>query len=165
MTQNGLPHCGNEECLGKSTIVSALVRALYVEGYIATNYPSIEPLKPTPLFSTFQVTPCLLSPVGCLLYIQTKVAQPIYIFTYFFPPILQPPRYAKYLNDVLGHFKLDVREQTNVLDITPALKDGEKVQIKTDKGDFSCLFIVWAGGEFHYPKSIPHTIRVGHGTL
>jgi len=73
-------------------------------------------------------------------------------------------KYAKYLNDVLGHFKLDVREQTNVLDITPALKDGEKVQIKTDKGDFSCLFIVWAGGEFHYPKSIPHTIRVGHGT-
>ena len=33
--------------------------------------------------------------------------------------------YAKYLNDVLGHFELDIREQTEVLDITPALKEGE----------------------------------------
>ena len=64
-------------------------------------------------------------------------------------------RYAKYLNDVLGHFELDVREQTDVLDITPALKEGEQVQIKTNKGDFSCHFVVWAGGEFHYPKKIP----------
>ena len=59
------------------------------------------------------------------------------------------------MNDVLGHFELDVREQTDVLDITPALKEGEQVQIKTNKGDFSCHFVVWAGGEFHYPKKIP----------
>ena len=57
---------------------------------------------------------------------------------------------------MLGHFQLDVREQTDVQDITPPLKDGEKVQIKTDKGDFSCHFVVWASGSAHQ-STIPET--------
>lgn len=33
--------------------------------------------------------------------------------------------------------------------------------IKTSTGDYTAKFVVWAGGEFQYPRTIPHTVRVG----
>jgi thioredoxin reductase len=38
------------------------------------------------------------------------------------------------------------------------------ITVQTSTGDYTTNFVVWAGGEFQYPKSIPHTVRVGHGT-
>ena len=38
------------------------------------------------------------------------------------------------------------------------------ITLKTSTGDYTAKFVVWAGGEFQYPRSIPHTLRVGHGT-
>ena len=39
--------------------------------------------------------------------------------------------------------------------------DEPTITVKTTEGDFKTKFIVWAGGEFQYPKAIPHTIRPG----
>lgn len=38
------------------------------------------------------------------------------------------------------------------------------ITIRTAAGDYTSKFVIWAGGEFQYPKTIPQTVRVGHGT-
>lgn len=67
--------------------------------------------------------------------------------------------YAKtYLDDVVRHYKVDVRTGVTVSDVK---KIDTGIAVVTDTGDFHCRFLVWAGGEFQYPKRIPHTARIG----
>ena len=35
------------------------------------------------------------------------------------------------------------------------------IALTTSEGEVRCRMLIWAGGEAQYPKSIPHTVRVG----
>ena len=48
------------------------------------------------------------------------------------------------------------------------IEEGPRITVKTSAssftasgGDFSAKFVIWAGGEFQFPKSISHTVRPG----
>lgn len=56
--------------------------------------------------------------------------------------------YSEYLEDVVDHFKLSI-EKKEVLEILPEEK---KFIIKTSKGDIEAKNVIWAAGEFQYPK-------------
>lgn len=38
-------------------------------------------------------------------------------------------------------------------------KELDDITIKTSNGNYVAKFLVWAGGEFQYPRSIPNTVR------
>jgi len=58
--------------------------------------------------------------------------------------------YADYLVAVVSHFRLNVHEQEEVLQLI-AEPNGYTVQ--TEKGTYQAKAVVWAGGEFSNPKS------------
>jgi len=57
--------------------------------------------------------------------------------------------YAQYLRAVVRHYKLPVEEGIVVYSIE---KKDAVFGLKTNQGDFTADFVVWAGGEFSFPK-------------
>jgi len=72
--------------------------------------------------------------------------------------------YAAYLKKLSDHFKLPVQTWTNVDSV---VKTKEGFIINTDKGKISTQFLVWAAGEFQYPKSnsFPGSKHCVHNSL
>ncbi len=58
--------------------------------------------------------------------------------------------YAAYLKKLSDHFKLPVQNNVNVDSV---LKTNDGFLINTSTGKISTRFLVWAAGEFQYPKS------------
>lgn len=63
-------------------------------------------------------------------------------------------QYALYLQTVVDHFQLPVKTETDVLTIEP-LSQCRGFILKTSGGDFKTQFVIWAAGEFQYPKLNP----------
>jgi putative flavoprotein involved in K+ transport len=57
--------------------------------------------------------------------------------------------YARYLEAVANHFELPVRTGVDVTGLTPT-DDGCALQ--TSQGELATRFVVWAAGEFQYPR-------------
>lgn len=57
--------------------------------------------------------------------------------------------YALHLNAVAQHYGLTVREEVDVLTVN---KEDGLFEVKTSKGDLTAKQVVWAAGEFQYPK-------------
>ncbi len=72
--------------------------------------------------------------------------------------------YAAYLKKLADHFELPIQTSTNV-DSVVKTKDG--FLINTDKGKIETQFLVWAAGEFQYPKdaSFPGAEHCIHNSL
>jgi putative flavoprotein involved in K+ transport len=62
--------------------------------------------------------------------------------------------YAEYLKVIAGHFALPIREGVEVLAVEP-LPDGEGFVVHTSAGEFRSAFVIWAAGEFQYPRTYP----------
>ena len=58
--------------------------------------------------------------------------------------------YAGYLKKLAEHFKLPIQGNTNVDSVS---KNGDVFTIKTNKGEIKSKYVVWAAGEFQYPRS------------
>lgn len=58
--------------------------------------------------------------------------------------------YAIYLQRVAAFFKLPVQENTKV---TSLKKDGEIFLLTTDTQEYTADAVIWAGGEYQYPKT------------
>ena len=72
--------------------------------------------------------------------------------------------YAAYLKKLSDHFELPIQTWINV-DSVVKTKDG--FVINTDKGKINAQFLVWAAGEFQYPKddSFPGSNHCIHNSL
>ncbi|MEM6456243.1 MAG: NAD(P)/FAD-dependent oxidoreductase [Acidobacteriota bacterium] len=57
--------------------------------------------------------------------------------------------YATYLKAIALHFGLPIREQTNVTRIT---KEDDEFQIETDDQTVRAKHVIWAAGDFQYPR-------------
>lgn len=57
--------------------------------------------------------------------------------------------YAAYLNAVAQHYELPVRPGTNIVRIS---KDEDLFQVKTPQLVFQAKHVIWAAGEFQYPR-------------
>ncbi|MEM9262908.1 MAG: NAD(P)/FAD-dependent oxidoreductase [Pseudomonadota bacterium] len=68
-------------------------------------------------------------------------------------------QYTRYLNDVANMYELKIDEGIEVEDVDVD-KDGI-ITLTTNEGEVRCRVLIWAGGEFQYKKTIPHTVRVG----
>jgi thioredoxin reductase len=60
--------------------------------------------------------------------------------------------YARYLQAVAQYYELPVRENTDVMAVNQT-PDG--FALHTSEGQFRARFVVWAGGEFQYPRTDP----------
>ena len=72
--------------------------------------------------------------------------------------------YAAYLNKLVEHFKIPIQSNTNVSSVSKT-EDGFTLQ--TTKGEIKSKYLVWAGGEFQYPKlhSFPGSKYCIHNSL
>jgi thioredoxin reductase len=59
--------------------------------------------------------------------------------------------YVEYLRLIAGHFRLPVRAGVDVLDLEP-LPGGAGFVLQTSQGAVRGRYVVWAGGEFQYPR-------------
>ncbi|WP_299489296.1 NAD(P)-binding domain-containing protein, partial [Acaryochloris sp. IP29b_bin.137] len=67
---------------------------------------------------------------------------------------LNGQQYALYLQTVADHFQLPVKTGTDVLAIEP-LSQCRGFILKTSGGDVKTQFVIWAAGEFQYPRVNP----------
>ena len=67
-------------------------------------------------------------------------------------------QYVNYLKDITDIYSLKVNKGVNVHEFDIAY-DG-LITLYTSKGEFRTYFLIWAGGEAQYPKTIAHTVRV-----
>jgi cation diffusion facilitator CzcD-associated flavoprotein CzcO len=58
--------------------------------------------------------------------------------------------YADYLQAIVTHSKLNIKEHRRVLQLTP---EGSGYIVKTEKSTYRTHAVIWAGGEFPHPKS------------
>ena len=72
--------------------------------------------------------------------------------------------YAAYLNKLVEHFKIPIQRNTNVSSVSKT-EDGFTLQ--TNKGEIKSKYLVWAAGEFQYPKlhSFPGSKYCIHNSL
>ncbi|MEM9838218.1 MAG: NAD(P)/FAD-dependent oxidoreductase [Pseudomonadota bacterium] len=68
-------------------------------------------------------------------------------------------QYTKYLQDVVDVYELKVDEGVEVLDVD--VQSDKTIVLTTNEGELRCRVLIWAGGEFQYPKSNPNMVRVG----
>ncbi|MFN8514974.1 MAG: NAD(P)/FAD-dependent oxidoreductase [Chloroflexia bacterium] len=61
--------------------------------------------------------------------------------------------YAEYLQLIAGHFELPIRTGVDVLGLE-ALPGDEGFALRTSQGEVRARFVVWAGGEFQYPRAL-----------
>jgi putative flavoprotein involved in K+ transport len=59
--------------------------------------------------------------------------------------------YAEYLQILAGHFELPIRTGVEVRSLEP-LPDDEGFILHTSAGDLRSAFVIWAAGEFQYPR-------------
>lgn len=59
-------------------------------------------------------------------------------------------QYAKYLNGLAYVYELPVLENVLVQEIQ---KNDDGFEITTDRGNFETQFVIWAGGEYQFPKT------------
>jgi len=64
------------------------------------------------------------------------------------------PEYADYLQNVADHFQLPVETGVDVQGILP-LADGSGFEIETARGPIASRCVIWAAGEFQYPRRHP----------
>jgi thioredoxin reductase len=57
--------------------------------------------------------------------------------------------YAQYLQEVSDHHGLSILENIEVINVQ---KKGNLFNIRTSKGDYESTYVIWAAGEFQYPK-------------
>ena len=62
------------------------------------------------------------------------------------------PEYAEYLRVIAGHFELPIRAGIEVRGLA-RVSDGEGFVLETSAGPVRGRFVVWAGGEFQYPRA------------
>ncbi len=62
------------------------------------------------------------------------------------------PQYAEYLQVVAAHFRLPIVTGIDVTNVR-AIDDGFLVE--TNQGDREARFVIWAAGEFQYPRTNP----------
>ncbi len=62
--------------------------------------------------------------------------------------------YAEYLKVLAGHFALPIRTGVDVLALE-ALPDDEGFIVHTSAGALRSTFVIWAAGEFQYPRTYP----------
>jgi putative flavoprotein involved in K+ transport len=62
------------------------------------------------------------------------------------------PQYAHYLKAVASHFALPVQEGVEVYAVQPT---GEQFRLSTSLGDLQSRFVIWAAGEYQYPRTHP----------
>ncbi|MEM1150395.1 MAG: NAD(P)/FAD-dependent oxidoreductase [Pseudomonadota bacterium] len=67
-------------------------------------------------------------------------------------------QYVRYLEDVAEVHKLTVHEGVDVTDIERDPEGG--FLLSTSERELGCRVLIWAGGEFQYKKTLPHTVRV-----
>ena len=58
-------------------------------------------------------------------------------------------QFAKHLQDVASYFEVPIQEQTPVTDI---VREAELFRVETTEGDRYAKHVVWAVGEFQYPR-------------
>ncbi|MEM8834105.1 MAG: NAD(P)/FAD-dependent oxidoreductase [Pseudomonadota bacterium] len=68
-------------------------------------------------------------------------------------------QYMAYLKDVVAVHEIKVEEGVEVQDVE--VGDDDIISLTTSEGELQCRALIWAGGEFQYPKKIPNTVRVG----
>ena len=62
--------------------------------------------------------------------------------------------YVEYLKVIAGHFKLPIQAGVEVFALEP-LPDGAGFLLHTSAGDIRSAFVIWAAGEFQYPRTYP----------
>ncbi|MEO0827544.1 MAG: NAD(P)/FAD-dependent oxidoreductase [Cyanobacteria bacterium J06642_9] len=62
-------------------------------------------------------------------------------------------QYALYLQTVAKHFELPIRTEVDVKDVKSLSQGG--FQLHTSVGDIHTEFVIWAAGEYQYPKLNP----------
>ena len=62
-------------------------------------------------------------------------------------------QYADYLLSVVDYFKLPIKTGIDVLSITP--QPGGGFELQTSEGPIQAQHVIWAAGEFQYPKLNP----------
>lgn len=66
--------------------------------------------------------------------------------------------YARYLAALVRHYELPVATKTEVQRVEAL---GEGFQVHTNRGSLEAPFVVWAVGEFQFPKAAPKGARYG----
>ncbi|MEO0433065.1 MAG: NAD(P)/FAD-dependent oxidoreductase [Cyanobacteria bacterium J06656_5] len=62
-------------------------------------------------------------------------------------------QYAIYLQTVADHFELPIQTEMDVQSVTPLPQGG--FTLHTSSGELSTQFVIWAAGEYQYPKLNP----------
>ena len=57
--------------------------------------------------------------------------------------------YARYLKNISNHFDLNIETSVNVQSVS---KVGDIFTLRTSKNDYKCKYLIWAAGEYQYPK-------------
>jgi len=65
--------------------------------------------------------------------------------------------YAKYINTFSSHFKIPIISETLVIGIN---KTNNIFIINTNKVTYKSRFVIWAGGEYSNPKTMPNTFHI-----
>jgi len=71
------------------------------------------------------------------------------------------PAYAAYLRGVAQHFKLPIHSGVDVTELTPQPAGG--FLLETSRGAMRARIVIWAAGEFQYPRRYPFP-GAEHGT-
>ncbi|MEM6811423.1 MAG: NAD(P)/FAD-dependent oxidoreductase [Pseudomonadota bacterium] len=66
--------------------------------------------------------------------------------------------YTDYLNDVAEAHALKIEQGIEVQDVE--FDEENIIILTTNEGELKCRNLIWAGGEFQFPKSLPHTVRI-----
>ncbi|MBQ4877765.1 NAD(P)-binding domain-containing protein [Pseudoalteromonas luteoviolacea] len=64
---------------------------------------------------------------------------------------LSGKEYAKYLNMVVNHYKIPVKTQTELLEVS-SIGPNDGFYLQTSDSEIQCKFLIWAGGEFQSPS-------------
>ncbi len=65
------------------------------------------------------------------------------------------PQYADYLQAIVDEFQLPVQTEVEVRGITPRADGTEGFEVLTSRGRLPTRFVIWAAGEFQYPRLDP----------
>ncbi|MEM9468851.1 MAG: NAD(P)/FAD-dependent oxidoreductase [Pseudomonadota bacterium] len=67
--------------------------------------------------------------------------------------------YTDYLNDVVDVHELKIEQGVDVQDVD--FEEDGIISLTTNEGEVRCRALIWAGGEYQFPKEVTHTVRVG----
>lgn len=80
----------------------------------------------------------------------------------YVPPV-EDPKIEEIVEDPVLIAKMEAEEAARVAAAKAKVPDPiPMITVKTSSGgDFLAEFVIWAGGEYQFPKTIPHTVRPG----